>query len=54
MSNGEAWHSLKQKVHHDHPQCPEGKAIAPADLRAGTGGRPLCERCVRLSQEKRT
>jgi hypothetical protein len=51
-ANG-SWHSLRQNVHHNHDACLKGKAIGPGDRRQGTGGKPLCERCVLLSQKQR-
>jgi hypothetical protein len=44
-----AYHSARQrdrKVYHNTTQCADGKSIESADLRAGTGGLPLCKECV--------
>jgi hypothetical protein len=35
-------------VYHDHDNCPDGRRIEPAHLRAGTGGRPRCQECLKL------
>ena len=37
-----------RNVHHDHDNCPYGKRILPHQLVKGTGGKPLCQECVRL------
>jgi hypothetical protein len=42
------WHSTKQNVHHDNTKCTEGNNIERENLRAGTGGKPLCQHCYRL------
>ena len=35
-----------RKVYHDSSLCTEGSNIEPKNRRAGTGGRPRCERCA--------
>jgi hypothetical protein len=42
------WHSIKQNVHHNNTDCPEGNNIEPENRRSGTGGKPLCDRCENL------
>lgn len=36
-------------VHHNNNRCTEGNNIETSNKRAGTGGRPLCQHCARLS-----
>jgi hypothetical protein len=45
------WHSIKQTVHHNNTNCKTGKNIEQKDLRAGTGAKPLCHECVKLSAQ---
>jgi hypothetical protein len=42
------FHSIKQHVHHNNNSCTEGNNIERENWRAGTGGKPLCERCATL------
>lgn len=49
MAKRSPWHSIKSNVHHDNTNCNTGNNIERENLRAGTGGRPLCEECRRLS-----
>lgn len=42
------WHSVHQHVHHTNTGCAGGKGIPAADLREGTGEKPLCHECARL------
>jgi competence protein ComGC len=35
-------------VHHDHGNCPDGKRIKSYNKRAGTGGFPRCDECIKL------
>lgn len=47
-----AWHSVKpatKPVHHNNTSCTEGNNIETYYRREGTGGRPLCEHCAKLS-----
>ena len=44
-----AFHSTKQNVHHNNTRCTEGNNIERENLRSGTGGKPLCAHCSRLS-----
>jgi len=44
-------HSVKQQVHHDNDQCTERNNIEAENLRQGTGGKPLCDRCATLDRE---
>ncbi len=44
-----AFHSVLEtdrKVYHDSSLCTEGNNIEAKNRRAGTGGRPRCERCA--------
>jgi hypothetical protein len=44
-------HSIKQYVHHDNDKCTERNNIEKENLRQGTGGKPLCQRCAELNKE---
>lgn len=47
-----AFHSkleTDRKVHHDESTCTEGNNIEDKNRVPGTGGRPKCERCTRIS-----
>lgn len=48
MSN-KVWHKLMEPVHHDNPWCQVGQLAVGIYQRAGTGGKPLCQECARLS-----
>ncbi len=46
------WHSIKAtdpKVYHNNDKCTEGNNIESKNRREGTGGRPLCKHCDRIS-----
>ncbi len=45
------WHSKRpgETVHHDNTKCTEGNNIESYYRANGTGGRPLCQHCVRLN-----
>ena len=47
------WYSAIDGVYHDNTACSEGQAISLANLRAGTGKRPLCEVCARFDEDER-
>ena len=49
MREVEPWHSLRENVHHNHSECARGKDIEPGSWRKGTGSKPLCRECGRLS-----
>lgn len=36
-------------VYHDNNNCTEGNNIEPKNRASGTGGRPKCKHCERLS-----
>ena len=44
-------YSIKQSVHHNNSRCTERNNIERENLRAGTGGKPLCQHCKRLNAE---
>jgi hypothetical protein len=48
MPRTSAWHSVEQLIHHGNTECNTGNRIAQADVREGTGDKPLCEECRRL------
>jgi hypothetical protein len=43
------WHSIKQDVHHNNTDCNTGNNIETENRREGTGGKPLCKECAKLS-----
>ena len=49
MARRSPWHSLKSNVHHNNTDCNTGNNIERENLRSGTGGKPLCSECSRLS-----
>jgi hypothetical protein len=52
MSKVSPFHSKKpgvKNVHHDDNKCTEGNNIEKENRVSGTGGRPKCEHCQRLS-----
>ena len=44
------FHSIKQNIYHNKVKCVQGTHIEEASLRYGTGGKPLCPECKRLSK----
>lgn len=47
-----AWHSklaTDRRVYHDETTCTEGNNIESGNKVPGTGGRPKCEHCARIS-----
>ncbi len=38
-----------RNVYHDHDDCPDGKRILPGHRESGTGSKPRCKACIRLS-----
>lgn len=36
-------------VYHDNTDCPEGKKITSGFKRIGTGNKPKCDKCQKLS-----
>lgn len=52
MAKVPPFHSAKvtsRNVYHDNNRCTEGNNIESYNRRSGTGGRPRCEHCSRLS-----
>ena len=49
MAKTAAFHSVKQHVHHDNTSCTEGNNIELVNKVAGTGGKPKCQHCAKLS-----
>lgn len=52
MAKVSAFHSkLKtdRNVYHDNDKCTEGNNIEKENRVSGTGGRPKCEHCARLT-----
>jgi hypothetical protein len=47
------WHSTKQPVHHNNTNCNTGNNIEKENLRAGNGGKPLCQECANLNRQGR-
>lgn len=48
-----AWHSVLRPVYHNNTACTEGNNIERRNLRSGTGGKPLCRKCVLLNAQGR-
>lgn len=52
MAKVAPFHSKAQwakNVYHDNDKCTEGNNIETYNRVSGTGGRPKCEHCARLS-----
>jgi hypothetical protein len=52
MAKVAAWHSKRvqdRNVYHDNTACTEGNNIEAQNRVAGTGGRPKCNHCAKLS-----
>jgi hypothetical protein len=52
MAKVKPFHSKLQhdrNVYHDNDRCTEGNNIEKQNRVEGTGGRPKCEHCARLS-----
>lgn len=49
MAKVSPFHSEQQSVHHNNSSCTEGNNIETKYRKAGTGGKPLCAHCARLS-----
>ncbi|MEX0682149.1 MAG: hypothetical protein WD904_01525 [Dehalococcoidia bacterium] len=52
MSKTAPWHSSREydkNVYHDESKCTEGDNIQPQYRVPGTGGRPKCDHCRRIS-----
>lgn len=49
MAKVSPFHSIKQNVYHDNNKCTEGNNIEKVNLRQGTGGKPKCLHCAKLS-----
>ena len=52
MAKVSPFHSVKltdRNVYHDNDDCTEGNNIEDENRRSGTGGRPQCDHCARLS-----
>jgi hypothetical protein len=50
MSTKSPWHSILSGVHHNNTNCNTGNNIEKENLRAGTGGKPLCQECADLNR----
>ncbi len=49
MAKVAPFHSIKQDVHHDNTACTEGNNIEKENRRSGTGGKPKCQHCQKLT-----
>jgi len=49
MAKVNPFHSEKQSVHHDNDSCTEGNNIEKKNRKEGTGGKPKCNHCKKLS-----
>ena len=47
------WHSILQYVCHNNSSCTTGNNIETRNFMSGTGGKPLCQECARLNQQRR-
>lgn len=47
------WHSVKENVYHNHADCESRETIPADDRRHGTGNKPLCKVCEKLSKSKK-
>jgi len=52
MPRIDAFHSAKERRHHDNSLCGAAGAIPPNERISGTGGKPLCKDCGKLHQEE--
>jgi hypothetical protein len=53
MARTSPWHSIKSEVHHNNTDCNTGNNIEAENRREGTGGKPLCEECKKLNEQRR-
>ena len=53
MARTSPWHSIKSEVHHNNTECNTGNNIEVENRREGTGGKPLCEECKKLNEQRR-
>lgn len=44
------YHSIKEEAYHDNSSCTEGNNIVKDDWRLGTGDKPKCKQCKKLSK----
>ena len=49
MAKVSPWHSILAPVHHNNTNCNTGNNIESENRRSGTGNKPLCGECQRLS-----
>ncbi|WP_171817644.1 hypothetical protein [Chryseobacterium sp. StRB126] len=49
MAKTSPWHSTQSYVHHNNNSCTEGNNIEARNRKSGTGGKPLCSHCSKLS-----
>ena len=48
-----AWYSILGAVYHNNTKCTEGNNIEARNRRSGTGGKPLCQHCKSLNQQRK-
>ena len=53
MPKKDPWHSTKQNVHHNNSNCNTGNNIERENLKQGTGNKPLCSECEKLSRDNK-
>jgi hypothetical protein len=52
VTRTDPYHSISpedKQVYHDQGNCPDGKRILPISKRSGTGNRPKCLECPKVS-----
>lgn len=49
----DAFHSVRESVHHDNTKCTRGNSIEVKDLRPGRGNKPLCVHCALLDEQRK-
>jgi hypothetical protein len=52
MSRADPYYSISpedKQVYHDKGNCPDGERILPVNKRSGTGNRPRCLECPKVS-----
>jgi len=51
MSKVKAIHGKDRFVYHNNNKCTERNNIERKNVRPGTGGKRLCQRCAKLNRE---
>jgi hypothetical protein len=48
------WNSIDEQIHHNNTECKTSVSVKAESLRQGTGDKPLCGECDRLSRKGQT